>query len=574
MKREEGSYQSPPKWADRFLSWYCSDELIDEIQGDLYEAYHNNCIRQGSKKANWRFIKGVLSFCKPSSFQKNKRYSNSMDMYKNYFKATYRNFINHKVYSLINLSGLVVGIVSCLLITLYIIEEFSYDRFHPKAQNTYRLVMDMYNNGELSAKSAPVYPAVGPNLVDEFPEIINYVRILPFGNGVYSVKKPNGSLVRFNEENAVLADEGFFNVFGFKLLKGNPEKVLSEKDQVVLSESAAKRYFGQEDPIGKTILFRGSNPATITGVMEDFPENSHMKFDIITSLKSVDGFDEWGTNWGWYDFYTFIQTNDQIDIFQLTEKLQPYLHTKKLEDHTNTASLEVLWPQNIQDIHLYSKGLSWEMGENGGAQQINFLAIIAFLILITAWVNYINLATASAVKRANEVGVRKVIGARKWDLVNQFLAESFLYNLFSVLTSLIIVFLLTPVINQLLDISLDVQYIFTNEVLLGLFGLVLLGTLISGVYPAFVLTNFKPLNVLKGNFYNRKTKFGFRQVLVVLQFSVSVILILGTILVVKQLNFMQSKDIGLNVKQTLVIKAPSSSNGEGDLENAQKNSCE
>jgi len=342
----------PPKWADRFLEWYCADHLLDEIQGDLYEAYYYNNIRKGVRKANKHFIIGVLRFFRYASFPKQKRYSNSTDMYKNYFKAAYRNF----------LTGLVVGIVSCLLITLHVINEFSYDSFHPDSRNTYRIVMDMYNNGELSAKSAPIYPAVGPNLVREFPEITDYTRILPFAEGVYSVKKQNGSVVRFNEDKAVLADQNFFKMFGFRLIKGNIDEVLANPNQVVLSETTAGRYFGKDDPIGKTILFKGRREIIVTGVMEDFPANSHMKFDIINSLNTWDGFSEWENNWGWYDFYTFIKTNEQTDINQLTAKLQPYLHAKKKEDHESTGSFEVLWPQNVRDIHLFSKGLSWEMG--------------------------------------------------------------------------------------------------------------------------------------------------------------------------------------------------------------------
>ncbi len=568
--RSDDLENKPPKWADRFLEWYCSVNRIDEIQGDLYEAHYHRSNRIGAKKANLWFIWDVIRFFRPSSFGKQRHIPNPFDMHLNYLKISYRNFIKNKVYSSINLSGLVVGIVSCLFISLHVLEELSYDRFHPYPESTYRVVMDMFNKEELSAKSAPVYAAVGPNLVIDYPEIIESTRILPFGNGVYSVKRPDGSLVRYNEERAVYADENFFQIFGFPLIDGNPVKVLSERNQVVLSESTAKRYFGTENPIGKTITYRGFREGVVTGIMQDFPENSHMQFDIVSSLKSWDGFEEWPQNWGWYDFYTYIRTNDQADINALADKLNNYLETKKAESYENTGSREVLWLQNIADIHLYSKGLSWEMGENGGADKVYFLVIIAAMILIIAWVNFINLSTARSVKRAKEVGLRKVVGARKLSLISQFLTEAFVYNLSAVILSLIIVFVSVPIINGLIEVSLERTMLLSLNVIIGLIILIFLGTIVSGLYPAFVLTSFKPLNVLKGNFYNRRSQFGFRQILVIFQFTVSIILVLGTVTVVKQLKFMQSQDLGLDIAQTLVIRAPSSSRGGDDLINRNK----
>lgn len=561
--------RKPLKWASRFLEWYCADHLLEEIQGDLNEAFYYRSRQIGVKKANWYFIWDVIRFFRVSSFRKIELNPNPLAMNRNYFKSAYRNFINNKATSIINLSGLVAGILSCLLISLHVLEEFSYDTFHPSSPNTYRVVMDMFNNNELAAKSAPVYPAVGPNLVNDFPEVIDFARILPFGNGVYSVKRPDGSLIRFNEDQAVFADHNFFNLFGFQLIEGNPDEVLAGKNQVVLSASTAKRYFGNQNPIGKTIIRRGENEVVVTGIMEDFPENSHMQFDIISSLNSWDGFEEWPQNWGWYDFYTFIKVNDQTDIILLEDKIDNYLDEKKAESYEKSGSREILWLQNVADIHLYSKGLSWDMGENGGANNVYFLAAIAILILIIAWVNFINLSTARAVKRAKEVGIRKVVGAKKRNLINQFLTEAFIYNTCAVLLSLILTLVLIPVINGSLEISLEMSLLLSTEVVAGFLGLIFLGTFISGLYPSFVLTSFKPLNVLKGNFYSRKSKFGFRQVLVIFQFTVSIMLILGTVLMVKQLKFMQSRDLGLNVEKTLVLRAPSSSRGENDLENRQ-----
>ena len=557
---------SPPSWADRFLEWFCSDRLLEEVQGDLHEAYGFRVNTVGRFHADIWFVLDVLLFFKPAFIQKLNSNQKTVFMHSNYFKITYRNFLKYKVYSSINLSGLVVGITSCLLISLHVLEEFSYDTFHPDAQNKYRLVMDMYNNGdELSAHSAPVYAAVGPNIREDYPEITDYLRILPFGSGVYAVRKPDGTLVRYNEERAVFSDPNFFTMFGFELLKGNPEEVLKGKNQTVLTESAAGRYFGSEDPIGKTILYRGTREFVVTGVMKNFPENSHMQFDIVSSLNSWDGYEEWPQNWGWYDFYTFIQVNASADLDALKLKAADYLMEKNPEEYEQSGSKDILILQHLPEIHLYSEGLSWEMGDNGGANQVYFLALIAGLILLIAWVNYINLSTARAVKRAREVGIRKVVGARKRSLISQFLTESFVYNFFAVVLSIALVVLLAPFVNTLLDITLDLRVFLTTYFVLSVLGLILVSTLISGLYPAFVLTGFKPIQVLKGNFYNRRARFGFRQVLVIVQFTISIVLILGTLLAVRQLQYMQSQDLGFNAESTMVIKGPSSGVDGDDL---------
>jgi len=558
---------SPPNWANRFLEWYCANSLLDEIQGDLLEAFYYRQTEVGVTKAKWWFVWDVIRFFRPSSFGKRSYNSNQIAMLKNYMLVSLRNFRKQKGYSFINLSGLIVGITACLLISLHVLEEITYDNFHPNADKTYRVVMDMYGQGELKTKSAPVYAAVGPNLLTDLPEVEMSSRILPFGGGVYSVRQDDGTLIRYNEEKAVLADENFFDMFGFRLLDGDRQNVLSEPSQIVVSESTAKRYFGNENPIGQSIFWRGTTELKVTGVFEDFPENSHMQFELITSLKTWNGYEDFVNNWGWYDFYTFVKVVDGVSQDALDQKLETYLDEKKAEFYAQRGVREEMWTQQVGDIHLGSVGLSWDMGENGGGQQIYFLVVIAGLILVIAWVNYINLATARAIKRAKEVGVRKVVGAGKSNLLIQFLVESFLYNLFAVLASLALVALLRPVINQAMDITLEQSLLFGPTVLGGLLLLVLLGTICSGLYPALVLTSFNPVAVLKGNFGSGKKKFGFRQLLVVFQFTASITLILGTFLVIKQLNYMRSYDLGIDLEQTLVLQAPSSGTSDDDLQN-------
>ena len=563
------SSQPPNRRIDRLLEWFCADHLMEEIQGDLHEAFYHRSQQIGRFWANGWFLLDVLRFYKPAYIRMFQTDHNMLSIHQNYFNAAIRNFRKNVGYSLINLLGLVLGTTCCLLISLHVLEELSYDSFHKDSANTYRVVMNMYNNNELSTKSAPVYPGVGPVFMDENPEVLDFVRILPFGSGVYSVRKENGTVLRFNEARAVYTDPNFFKLFGFKLLDGNPAQVLNEPNQTVLSKSAAKRYFGDENPIGKTILYRGTREYMVTGLMEDFPENSHMQFDIVSSLKTWEGYESWPQNFNWYDFYTFIRVVDGTDPKALNDKLGQFLNVKKAAQYEHDTSREQLWIQNVADIHLYSKGLSWEMGQNGGSDQVYFLGAVAILMLIVAWVNFINLSTARAIRRAKEVGIRKIIGAKKKQLIQQFLVEACLYNMFALLISLLLVLLLVPVIDQLLGITLERPLLLSSYVLGGMLTMLILGSLLSGFYPAMVLSSFRPLLVLKGNFHRQRGRFGFRHILVTFQFGVSVILIFGTIVVFQQVEYMQSQDLGLNVEQTLVVRGPTSSNGEGDLNNRQ-----
>lgn len=559
-------HPKPPKWPLQLLRFFLKTAYLEEIEGDMEELFLENLEQYPPRKARRIYAWETLKLFRPGLVRnwKVSYHHNFYDMFKNYLKISLRNFFKNKDYSLINLGGLVLGLISCLLIGLYVLQELSYDRFHPAPGRTYRIVMDMLGNGELKTKSAPVYPAVGPNLEAEFPEVTAFTRILPFGTGVYSRLTDGGPLVRYNENNAVFADANFFKQFGFRLLQGDPDHVLDQEKKVVISQSTALKYFGDEDPIGQVLTRRGEEQLTVSGVMEDFPKNSHMDFDIIISLTSWEGFEEFSENWGWYDFYTFVRLAPSASLSAFRDKLAVYLDEKKAEYYAKSNSREVLWPQAVEDIHLYSTGLSWDMGLNGGAYQIYFLGAVALLILIIAWVNFVNLSTARAVKRAKEVGIRKVVGAQKRQLVFQFLTEAFMYNTLAVILAVGCLMLLIRPVNRLFDLSLQMVTLLQPELLLGLVGLILVGALLSGLYPAYILSSFRPLNVLKGRFYNRKASFGFRQVLVVFQFAISTVLILGTFIVVKQLKFMQQYDLGLNMEQTLVLRAPSS-NSQGDL---------
>ena len=478
-------------------------------------------------------------------------------MIKNHLKIALRNFSRNKVYGTINLSGLIIGMVSFLVISLYIFQELSYDQFHLNSDSKYRIQMNRYDGNELLFESAVTFPAVGPAILRDLPEALDFVRILPFGTGVFKYENTNGQVFTFNENSSVFADHNFFKFFNFKLAIGDPDHVLKDKMHVVISESTAKKYFGNDEAIGKVITWRGNNDYIVSGVMEDMPVNSHMNFDIIMSLSSWEGFEEFPENWGWYDFYTFVQLKDGADPHIFERKMEEFMKTYKGENFTETGRWETLFLQNVGDIHLYSN-LSWDMGENGGGDMIVFLMAIAGLILIIAWVNYVNLSTARAIKRAREVGVRKSIGATKSQLITQFLMESFYYNLVAIGFALGLTVLILPWFNQINNLNISPAWLFTLPFLVGQAGLLFIGTFLSGLYPAFVLTSFKPTSVLKGSVSSTSGNTFFRKSLVFFQFSATVILIIGTFTVGKQMNFMKSQDLGIDIRNNLVLIAPTS----------------
>lgn len=474
-------------------------------------------------------------------------------MLPNYLRVALRNLNKNKLYTGINTGGLIIGMMSAVFLALYVFQELSYDNFHPNVDRVYRIQMDRYVNDELSFNSAVTFPAVGPATLRDIPETEDFTRILPFGTGTYSYQNR-----AFNEQKAVFADSNYFHFFGFELLEGDPNQVLNKPNTVVISESIATKYFGSDDPIGEVITRRGTMDLTVTGIFADMQSNSHLSHEILVSMSSWVG----GTNyadfedqWAWYDFYTYVRLAPGTNVDNYESKLAGMMNVYKGEFLAQFGWLEELLLQPITDIHLYSN-LSWEAGVNGDATSVYFLLVAAVLILVIAWVNFINLATARSVKRSLEVGVRKALGARKGQLIYQFMTESFLINTIAILAALLMVDVLRPVFSSNLGVTVPSLLSMGLQIPVIIVLMLLLGTFLSGIYPALFLSSYNPLAVLKGKVHTSNRGFGFRQVLVVFQFSISIILITGTLFVIQQLNYMKSQDLGINIDQTLVLNAP------------------
>ena len=482
----------------------------------------------------------------------------------NFLKLAIRNIAKRKGYSLLNIAGLTIGMSCCLLIFHYVSYEKSYDTFEPNTKQIVRVRLDSYQKGVLAYKSATSYPAIGPTMKKDFPEVENYCRLID-DNLLLSNDASNK---KFSENKGYYADPSAVSMFALHFIKGNPQTALNGPDKIILSESTAKKYFGNEDALGKTLVNRNGShvqPFEVTGVYKDFPSNSHLILNYLVSYSTLgeelrlegDTSNASETQWGWYDFYTYIQLKPGINYQQLEAKL-PAFANKYINDRewqkTNHNHDELhLIPLN--DIHLYSN-YNQEAEVNGNGQAVSFLFLIAIFIICIAWINYINLATARSVERAKEVGVRKVLGALRATLIRQFLTESFVLNFISFIISLMIFFVLLHPFDAFTGRSNYTGVALTFEYWLIFFGLFITGTLLSGLYPAFVLSGFKPVLVLKGAFKTTTSGLLLRKSLIVVQFVTSVVLIAGTIIVYQQVNYMRNQSIGADINQTLVLKGP------------------
>ncbi|MEQ9415853.1 MAG: ABC transporter permease, partial [Cyclobacteriaceae bacterium] len=356
-------------------------------------------------------------------------------MIKSYLKSAFRNFVKHKSFTFLNVIGLSLGIAACMLILQYVKYEKSYDTFHSKAENIYRVQYNDWQSGKLRFECAAAVPAVGPALKNNFPEVLRFTRLYPV-SGVIAYESPDRGLISFLEEKMQITDSSVFDVFDFELIQGNKKEVLSGPGKTVISQSAAKKYFGDDDPIGKTIEWDGDIRFEVTGVFEDIPDNSHIKFDFMLSYQTLNDRTDNGseTSWGWYDFNTYVLLEPGTNVNILQAKWDDFLYKTRGEDWEKYNRKQEFILQPILDIHLYANLLQESQPEErGDGDAVYALTFIALFILIIAWVNYVNLATAKSFDRANEVGVRKVMGAVKNQLVYQFLSEALLVNLLAAL---------------------------------------------------------------------------------------------------------------------------------------------
>jgi len=472
--------------------------------------------------------------------------------------------MKNKTFSLINIAGLSIGMAACLLILQYVSFQLSYDQFNKNARDIYRVSNDRYQNGKLIQHGTITYSAIGKAMQEDFPEVVNHARVMPLGASIitYNDKK-------IGEQEGLAADNSFLSMFSYPLVAGNKQTALKEPNSVTLSETMAQRIFDVTDHnfqplIGKAIVIgRDSLPSKITGVCKDVPENSHLQFDYLLSYITIysgnTAYKEADYDFTQSDFWHYVQLKHGTDYKALEAKF-PAFSQRHFQGNKVSGSDEKFYLQPLLKAHLYSD-FEYEIGKTGSATVVWGLLIIAALIIVIAWVNYINLSTAKSMERAKEVGVRKVAGATMQQLIRQFLTESFIINIIALVIAILTVYLVQSSFNTLIHQNLSLSYLFYK----GLSGynittiliiLIVAGMFISGFYPAFVLSSFKPILVLKGKFTTSNKGIIFRKALVIGQFAITVGLIIGAFVVYKQIKFVNEQNLGMNISQMLIVKPP------------------
>ena len=473
----------------------------------------------------------------------------------NLLKIALRSLYRDRSFSVINLLGLSLGIVAFVFIIRYASFEMSYDRFHRHGENIYRVSRHEY--GDRSEASAKAFYAIGPEAFARFPEVTNYTRMHP-ADGMVTYHDDEGGTKSFFEDQAYYADTSFFHVFSFPWVKGNPGTLVQSPTSVAISETAARKYFGDANPIGKVLNVATEWQAgdyVVAGVFRDVAANSHLAFDFIFPIQNLlNNFQFEGQGWGWTNFYNYLLVMPGTDVSRLQEKLsalpEQYLgallsrHQIRMEFHL----------QAVPDIHLHST-LAGEMKETGRGEKLRVLIVAAFFIIGVAWLNYINLTTARALRRSREIGLRKVMGSNRWRLIQQFLLESLLINVIAIGLAALILLFATPFFNQLVSEPRSFHGSEQYRYWLLFMALFTGGTLLSGFYPAVYLSSLRPIQALRGKLSYRGNHY-LRPALVVVQFAVSLLLMVGTVVIYQQVRLMQQQELGIDISQKLIIKAP------------------
>ncbi len=470
-------------------------------------------------------------------------------MLRNYITVAFRNLIRQKGFAIINVLGLTIGLTVSAVIILYIVHELGYDRFHENAKKIYRVTI----NGEISGQKlnvAVTSPPFGPALVNDFPEVVDYTRINPPENALFAFDDG-----RYYEDDILYADSSFFRIFTIPLIQGDPETALAVPRSIVLTESLARKYFGEEFPVGKVLRYNDQADLTVTGVCEDYPDNSHFTFKALISYSTLSEFrgQRFMTTWGNFSMYNYIMLEERTGLESLMAKMPEFLQ-KYMSDEIQEADISFdVNLQPVTSIHLHSN-LMAEIGSNSDISYIYILMAITLFILVLASINFMNLSTAKSANRAREVGIRKVCGSSRRHLVRQFIGESVLISLISLFIAFFLIELILPAFNNITGKNLDMQYILDWQLTLGFVVLAVLVGIFAGSYPAFYLSAFNPIRVLQGRLKAASSNSLLRNALVFIQFTVSITLVIGTVVIYRQLKYMQQKDLGFEPSNVIVIR--------------------
>jgi putative ABC transport system permease protein len=530
----------------RILRFLLSRDYYLERSGDLEEAYVDLLEEFGSFRAKFWLWLQVLKLCfgtiRSSIIWR-------WIMIKNYFKITLRITKQHKEYSFINIAGLALGIACCLLILFWVQDELSFDRFHENADHLYRLVEDLNFEGR-TLHIARTPSAVAPALLEEIPEVVNSAIYYPAPSLLVTHGENN-----FYENGVAFASPSFLEMFTFPFIKGNQDAGLEDLSSIVITAEAAEKYFGREDPIEKTLRINNKLDFIVRGILENVPQNSHLKFDVLLPFAALENMREdagirWKPvmeNWGINFYFSYIQVAENTDIHALESKIVDFI-----KEHSSITST-TLHVQPIKKIHLHSQ-LVADVENNGSIKHVYIFSIIAFFVLFIACINFMNLTTAHAARRAKEVGMRKISGAKRGQIANQFLGESLFLSFFSLIFAVCIVLVFLPAFNSLSGKELAFDTGDSIGIFLLLIAITATTGILAGSYPAFILSSFQPINILGKSGKSAPKKMVFRRFLVVIQFSLSIFLIIATFIVHGQLHFIQKSPLGFEREHVVSIR--------------------
>ncbi|MEM8896303.1 MAG: ABC transporter permease, partial [Bacteroidota bacterium] len=557
----------PPAWAHRLLQWYCNDALLEEIEGDLYEALQEDNYRHGRRIALRKYAWRVIQFIKPFTLKRDilPIHSNTFPMVKNNIIIAYRSLVKKMGYTLVNIFGLSVGLACCMMILIYVDHETSYDDF--QYDDVYRIALNRkYPDREVNYTVMP--HSIPPQLVEDFPFIEAQGRLIPpFGNTTVRYEDQF-----YDEPQFALGDSTLFDVVKFDFITGDPKTALRDINTIVISESIAKKYFKGADPIGKNLETNAGNWA-VTGVFKDYPEKSHFRADLIGAMHTFPFIQN--PQWAAFTTMAYLQLSPGTDPAKVEEVFPDFLRqyaAGQIQAMTGQTYDEYIAAGNgynytlqpIRNIHLHSN-LEGELKPNGNISYVYIFISIAVFILLIACINFMNLSTARSTERAKEVGIRKVLGSMKGQLIAQFLTESILLSITSFLIALILVAVATPYFAELADRQLTLSLLTQPIAISGMLASVVVIGLLAGLYPAFVLSAYRPVQVLKGKMQTSKLGVILRNGLVVFQFAISIGLIASTFIIFNQMNFMINKELGYNKEHVIVIEGTNNLNDKKDV---------
>lgn len=551
----------PPKWADRFLEWYCRPDRLEEIQGDAYELF-DRTVNTSKLKADLYFTWNVIRFFRWRNIRRTIKhhYSNqlSVAMLKNYFKTGWRNLMRKKAFSMINIFGLAIGLTCFLLIASFVYDELSYDQYAAGYKNIYRVGLQLEQNGGVDD-----YPhvdvAVGAGIKNDYPEVVAFTRAT--GNTMDYLRHGD---VNVKEESLTLADSNFLRVFSIPLLEGNADHALTDPNSIVISSAFAKKYFGEKPALGELLVSRRYGAMKVTGIFDKIPDKSHFHYDALISMSTNARITTGRQTWSNVGFHTYLLLDEHADPNRLEGKLSALIEkyvVPEIQEDMGISAADAQRSVNtwkfylmpLSRIHLYSH-TKYEIEANGDINNVYIFGALAVFILLLACINFMNLSTASAARRGTEIGIRKTLGSFRSQLVTQFLVESMILAMIALAFAVIFALVLLPFFNQLTGKQIEISFFLSAPVLTSLVALGLTVGLLAGTYPAIFLSSFQTLRVLKSNSPGGARRSNLRSILVVFQFAISTALIVATIVAYQQLHFLQNIEMGYDTEQVVVVE--------------------